>query len=408
LRVAICLVNLLLATTVMVMVSPSPAFCSALPEGIWIANAISDADLVLSNGDFITAVRMYNAVMKKDLTPTMKKHIYANRGLAYMQSKEFNKAKEDLAQGCRMSDRQACSRLQQVLPYTSEDEEAATCVSDTETLSKLYTILSASRHDKDVGTGYFDPWVPQKDVFGFLSNKNVPFHEILNISVTTSDGYAKILIDFTTPGEGGYDTKTVFMRCRQKSNKSVFEHYNPHHSEHVLDKSKVTNNVQKAIDGLNAMKVPHKAPNPRIMEEHGGFMVSEATMIDIRTGLEWVRDANLRKTPLAFFDAEMYVANLNYAGYKNWRLPTQGELADLAAYGGAKPSEFLSRVGFRNIEIYNYWTSSTEPTGATWLAWRIDLTNGDKDYVMPSATGGEGNILPVRDRMPGRRQSGNL
>ncbi len=113
------------------------------------------------------------------------------------------------------------------------------------------------------------------------------------------------------------------------------------------------------------------------------FVFSDLTAKDKKTGLMWTRDADMTKEGETWKDALKFIEKLNkekYAGYSGWRLPSEDELVTLIDYAkgeGYKEGlrQILSKVGFRNVQAFNYWSSSTYGGNPTY-AWLVGMRSG--------------------------------
>lgn len=157
------------------------------------------------------------------------------------------------------------------------------------------------------------------------------------------------------------------------------------------------------------------ADNSLLMPENGEFMTAagrkqkekEAKLAlveerkrliytDPKTKLQWVRNGNLAGEKLNWQDAMNWAANLNYAGYSDWRLPTKDELAAFAKNTGSYPVDFFNANGFPNIQGMDfYWAAATRESSNK-RAWRVNMMLGvmerdNKDfplnYVWPVRSG---------------------
>ena len=133
------------------------------------------------------------------------------------------------------------------------------------------------------------------------------------------------------------------------------------------------------------------------------FVFSRKTVEDKRTGLIWKRDAILGK--LDWVGAADLVKGLNekeYAGFKDWRLPSREELDTLVTYairadhtGGcdaSSPYQLFNQLGFNDAQPYWYWTSSPYENSTSYI-WVISMYNcnargENKDRIA--------NVWPVR------------
>ncbi len=126
---------------------------------------------------------------------------------------------------------------------------------------------------------------------------------------------------------------------------------------------------------------------------------------DTDRNITWLADANLSGTLMNYTDAKSWAANLVYAGFDDWRLPTalnadgsgpcQGyncagsELGNMF-YGdinhglGGVAGQSITVIHnansnlFKNIQWMDYW-SVTESAPNTGLAWHFSFYNGGGD-----------------------------
>lgn len=75
-------------------------------------------------------------------------------------------------------------------------------------------------------------------------------------------------------------------------------------------------------------------------------------------GPMWAANGNLPGRQMTYEEAMAWVSDLNYAGYKYWRLPTKDELVKLSKAGKRRSSDWLNSHGFDDIQSKEYWTSS--------------------------------------------------
>lgn len=95
---------------------------------------------------------------------------------------------------------------------------------------------------------------------------------------------------------------------------------------------------------------------------------------DPQTGLQWPRNGNIADKQMQWHEAIFWVKSLNYAGYSDWRLPTEEELESFAK----KKREWFDANGFENISQY-IWSSSIYEND-TDRVWNVDPYTG-KIYV---------------------------
>jgi len=143
----------------------------------------------------------------------------------------------------------------------------------------------------------------------------------------------------------------------------------------------------------------HKSQSDFVSE---GFHYYKDVVVDTRTGLMWARNANIAGKKMDWSDATKWVegsvfsSRLDYAGYRDWRLPTQEELALLAERGGSRPAEWFNANGFNNVQADWYWSGTENGSyrGQAELgqAGVVDMASGNvyssygknnDDYVWP-------------------------
>lgn len=132
----------------------------------------------------------------------------------------------------------------------------------------------------------------------------------------------------------------------------------------------------------------------------GGFQLFDLTVLDKQTKLMWTRDANIARKEMGWDDAFEFIKSLNwrnYAGYSDWRLPTKEELETLVNYAKSQGykmniSKFLNNIGFKNVEDYGYWSSTTH-ADLMGSAWRVNMDIGG---VGDRSKASHYSVLPVR------------
>ena len=96
----------------------------------------------------------------------------------------------------------------------------------------------------------------------------------------------------------------------------------------------------------------------------------DGTVTDAASGLMWKQTETETMT---WEEALVYCENLDFAGYKDWRLPNRNELHSIADYTVYSPS--IDATAFPDIMLSNYWTSTTFARNQL-AAWGIDFDNG--------------------------------
>lgn len=106
------------------------------------------------------------------------------------------------------------------------------------------------------------------------------------------------------------------------------------------------------------------------------------TINDMKTGLQWLKDANIRgRVPWQF--AVKYINDMNAGtiqnyGFKDWRLPTIRELSSLFEKGKFYPA-IPSGNPFDNVQNDFYW-SSTGGFNVVGYVWTGDMSTGSIKY----------------------------
>ncbi len=135
----------------------------------------------------------------------------------------------------------------------------------------------------------------------------------------------------------------------------------------------------------------------------GRFVSSRKTVEDKRTGLVWVRDANLGT--FDWIGATEFVSELNkneFAGFSDWRLPKKDELGTLVTYavragytGGDRdlaPYQLFNRQEYKEVRPFWYWTSEQCENNKS-SAWVISMYYGTERGEIKDHTAG---VWPVR------------
>ena len=135
-------------------------------------------------------------------------------------------------------------------------------------------------------------------------------------------------------------------------------------------------------------------PNPR-------FAVSGDCVTDNLTGLMWAKTGNMPNDKKTWQGALNYVASLNSSGglcgYADWRLPNINELESLVNAQASNIASWLQSQGFRNVQPFYYWSSSTYSCG-TRNAWYVHMGDGGVGGGVKSSTS---YVWPVRGGQSG-------
>ncbi len=132
------------------------------------------------------------------------------------------------------------------------------------------------------------------------------------------------------------------------------------------------------------------------------FEFSDLTVKDKKTGLIWLKNVVIGNRYMTWLDAFKFIEQLNkekHAGYSDWRLPTKVEFQSLIDFARSQEyaagfNELLNKIGFGNVEGYNYWSSMAVIDDTT-DAWSVNMYNGKKSanhksssfYVWPVRAG---------------------
>jgi hypothetical protein len=94
---------------------------------------------------------------------------------------------------------------------------------------------------------------------------------------------------------------------------------------------------------------------------------------DRARGLMWQDDASVKSVHKNWKEANGYCKNLNFAGYKDWHLPSISELETLIDTTKAYPA-IVS--GFQNTVSDGYWSSTAHVSGSDY-AWGVGFYYGN-------------------------------
>jgi hypothetical protein len=123
---------------------------------------------------------------------------------------------------------------------------------------------------------------------------------------------------------------------------------------------------------------------------------SNGTVLDTQTNLMWAAKDN--GSDINWADAKTYCTKYRGGGYKDWRMPTQAELAGLYVFDHAKPKGYKSACGTdvfltELIRLTCNWVWASETRGSD--AAYVNLSDGHRPFV-PSSDGTKMRVLPVR------------
>jgi Protein of unknown function (DUF1566) len=112
------------------------------------------------------------------------------------------------------------------------------------------------------------------------------------------------------------------------------------------------------------------------LEDHAKKWVA---VLDNKTSLIWaIEETDL----LTFADAQAHVADLDIAGFKDWRLPTIEELFMLA--DRTKFEAAIDTAYFPKCKSDWYWTSTIVAKYPAGYAWIVDFDGGHANWGLQS------------------------
>jgi len=144
---------------------------------------------------------------------------------------------------------------------------------------------------------------------------------------------------------------------------------------------------------IGKIQIGGKTTQPREIGKEGRFIAYDnGTVLDISTNLMWA--ANDNGNNINWADAKSYCENYRGGGYKDWRMPTQSELARL--FGRAK--DYKSDCGHTVnspelilLTCIGVWASETRGSDAAYFNFSV----GNRDWYRQSVDG-IFRALPVR------------
>lgn len=120
---------------------------------------------------------------------------------------------------------------------------------------------------------------------------------------------------------------------------------------------------------------------------------SNEVVIDNNKKLMWQNDESTKTLFLGWKQADQHCANLVFAKFDDWYLPTIEELESLiddTADAPAIDKSFLDFFGFFSSErerLNNYYWSSTSDADDDRLAWFVDFHEGNEDVYYKDGFG---------------------
>jgi len=130
---------------------------------------------------------------------------------------------------------------------------------------------------------------------------------------------------------------------------------------------------------------------------------SDRTVTDVCTGLMWTQDTidvdgdvNITENDSVDWQTALVAcANLNLAGFSDWRLPNLRELESLAEFNrDFERAPSVNRL-FGLVPPGTYWSSTTDIQDTPW-AWFVVYDFGGSVVSTAAKSGGKMNVLAVR------------
>lgn len=145
--------------------------------------------------------------------------------------------------------------------------------------------------------------------------------------------------------------------------------------------------ISTSAQSCKTNSIPASTPTNRFTINKNG------TVSDLKTGLTWKKCSEGQNgincggaaTFYTWQDAIQQAQNVNnkggFAGYKDWRLPSDEELRSIVEYQCTDPS--INLIVFPKTPINGYWSSSPYVRA---LAWGVSFREGHvfDDYMLDS------------------------
>jgi hypothetical protein len=109
---------------------------------------------------------------------------------------------------------------------------------------------------------------------------------------------------------------------------------------------------------------------------------NNGTITDSKTGLCWQKEPGA--TTKTWFEALSYAENLDFAGYKDWRLPNIKELQSISETNFSNPS--VDPIFFPSTNPGIYWSSTSMVSKDTTQAWNVDFSFGIASYAIKTGS----------------------
>ena len=102
---------------------------------------------------------------------------------------------------------------------------------------------------------------------------------------------------------------------------------------------------------------------------------SKQVVIDTKRDLMWQDDWSVTTTKLSWQDAIRHCRNLTFAGYSDWRLPSEDELLSITDDSRYKPA---IKKEFKYVNGWYYWSSTPDVSDSKY-AWSVNFNGGYDD-----------------------------
>ena len=162
-----------------------------------------------------------------------------------------------------------------------------------------------------------------------------------------------------------------------------------------MEKKETVLNLLKDIKCILSQTVLPYPMNRGSAEKDRFIKNSDGTVLDSSTGLMW--GSTLPKK-LDWNNAVQACKDLNFAGHKDWRLPTVKELFSIVDHTKGAENEnnepAIDTALFSDTKCSWYWTS-TPTAWSSGHAWFVDFDGGG---VGSGDRGGSSYVRPVRSK----------
>jgi hypothetical protein len=158
------------------------------------------------------------------------------------------------------------------------------------------------------------------------------------------------------------------------------------------------------VDAVPNCELLNEGVNPSEGFVQAHLAINKQTVVDTRKKLMWTRNASIFENPATYTNSTNLIEKLNqerYAGYNDWRIPTQEEFETLVMDGKEAGwgkqfaryiADFLTTCGFKNVQLGYYWTSTTSVTTES----QAFAANGWNGSIRPLEKTNYYFIWPVR------------